>query len=426
MTPPKRRKRRNQEGGVHWRESRQRWVASYTFHPGTPQQRKVTKLFKNERDAVRHVADLRRQAEQGSMPEDNSITVGQWLDYWLTIVNSSERVETTMTSYDGTVRLHLKPSLGHIKLAQLQPRHVHEFLLRKRDAMYAQSSLKTFRTVANLALDQAVLEGKVHRNVSRLVPLPKAIKPTKKVRPWTADEANRFLKAARSDRLFAAYVLLVMVGLRKGEVLALQWDEFDEESQTLFVQWQVQRSKKTRRLEVVPVKSDSSKRVIHLPAQAVAALVVHRKQQAELAQRAGRRWRPNNLMFTTMIGTHIDPRNFNDFLDDVCTKAGIVATADQSRSPHTLRHTAATVARALGVDWKDIQVMLGHASIKITMDIYVDAVPEMQRASAELINRGYLLPEDPPDDQLATKLATTAHETVSDQTLEDDPEAENA
>jgi integrase len=215
------------------------------------------------------------------------------------------------------------------------------------------------------------------------------MKPTRKVSSWTPEEALRFIEAARDHEIYAAFLILAMVGLRKGEVLGMHWADIDFEARMLRIRRQVQRIKGQKGLRLGDPKSDAARRLIHLPQHIVEALLEHQAVQHEKIEHAGSRWIHPEIVFATSRGTYIDPRNFNDFVTDLCIKAKIETVAKWTRTPHSLRHTAGTLARALGVDWKDIQMMLGHSSIKITMDIYVDEVPELQQESATLIGEGF-------------------------------------
>jgi integrase len=377
-------KRSNGEGTLFWREDRQRWVVQFTFDSFSTKQRRTTRSFKSEKEAERYLNKLRHDHERGLAAADDRIRFGDFLDHWIAdVVDPSQRALATKSSYRENVRLHVKPGMGRTKVIDLRPEHVRRFLHDKRDSGYSQSMLDTLSTILRLALDHAMFEEKVHRNVARIVPVPQAIKATKEVTAWTQEEAQRFLDKNKDESLFPLFLLVMMVGLRKGEVLALQWACVDLDNRILRVVRQVQRIKGVQGL-VVSEPKGKRKRTIVLPGRCVDVLKTHRERQDEHRSKLGGAWSENDLVFPSPVGTFIDPRNFNRIMTAACRRAKL-----QQVGPHAMRHTAATIARSLGVDWREIQEMLGHSSDQVTKLIYVDMIPDLHRDAADRINKAY-------------------------------------
>jgi integrase len=147
--------------------------------------------------------------------------------------------------------------------------------------------------------------------------------PRRKRRSWTVDEARRFLESARNDAdvLYAAYVLVLVLGLRKGELLGLTWDLINLDSAELYVGEQVQRV--GRQLVRSRTKTESSEAPLPLPDLCVAALKLRRQQQDGDRERAGTTWIGTGLVFTTRHGTPIEPRNFSRSFDRRIGKADV-------------------------------------------------------------------------------------------------------
>ncbi len=219
------------------------------------------------------------------------------------------------------------------------------------------------------------------RNVVALVKAPPAPKP--RVRPIGPDDARAILAAVEGDRLAPLVAVTLGVGLRLGEALGLRWADVDLDAGTLAVSTALRRTPVEFREEGEPIyrlvapKTDRSRRTIQLPAFAIAALHDQRRTQAQERLASGRRWLDNDLVFAGPAGGPIPPgsvtRRFQSLL----------AGADVERLRfHDLRHAAATVMLAQGVELRVISETLGHSSIGMTADVYAGVVPALGRAAA--------------------------------------------
>jgi integrase len=208
------------------------------------------------------------------------------------------------------------------------------------------------REVLSSALTRAGREELVSRNVARLVELPTWERG--EIRPWTADEAKRFMEAARADPLYPAFVLLLLYGLRRGEVLGLRWCDVDFAGLVLRIRQQVQRVGGA--LRQGPVKTRAGRRDLPLLGTAGDVLTLERIRQAG---------RGEGLVFTTRSGQPIEPRNLVRSFQRICIQHGI-----RNIRVHDVRHTTATLLKNLGVPARDAQLILGHSTVTITQEIY--------------------------------------------------------
>lgn len=374
----KRGRRGHGEGSIYWREDRQRFVVELDLGYVDGRRKRPVRTFKTEKEAVKYLAQARQKLATGEPLADARVRFGDFLDHWLDqVVAPSKRKPATKASYRDNIALHIKPGLGHLRLADLRHEHVLAFLNGKRDKGYSASTMRTFLVIIRQVLDHAVVLERVGRNVAEKVRVPEPLSEAKTVRAWTAEDGRRLLDVARETRLYALYVLLAMVGLRRGEVLALRWEDVDFTAGVLRVERQVQRIHGLPGLVVGPPKSKSSRREVSLPTYCLTVLREHRERQMQERQEAGADWQDLGLVFPTARGTYIEPRNLNRHLSALCERAGLDPTG-----LHVLRHTAATMAYALGVDWRQIQDMLGHSLIGTTMNLYVDEVPRLQQEAA--------------------------------------------
>lgn len=314
---------------------------------------------------------------------DERQRLGQYLEWWVSeSLPTSGLRPATLVSYAEKVRLHINPTLGHVRLARLAPSHVEQLLRVKQAEGCSPGRVARIHAVLRAALSQAERWGLVARNVAKLVKAPQNTRP--EVVPLTPAEARKLLEAAADDRLLALYSVGLALGLRLGEALGLHWADVDLDAGTLRVRTALQRVKGPDgwKLTMVEPKSKRSRRTIPLPGSCVEALRAHRLRQMEERLAAGTRWVEQGLVFTTPKGTPIDPRNLLRRFHAVCELAGI-----GQRRFHDLRHTCASLLLAQNVHPRVVMETLGHSQMGLTMDTYSHVLPVLQRDAADLMDR---------------------------------------
>ncbi len=176
------------------------------------------------------------------------------------------------------------------------------------------------------------------------------------------------------------------LGLRKGELLALRWDDVDLEGGVLHVRQNVQRLPEIG-LVFGPPKSNKSRRTIPLPATSAKVLRTHRANQAAEALALGPAWVESGLVFTSAVGTVIEPRNLNRFFDELIAKAGV-----RRIRFHDLRHTCASLLLAQNVPARIVMEILGHSQLAMTTDLYSHVMPTALREAADAMDRALVRP----------------------------------
>jgi len=198
---------------------------------------------------------------------------------------------------------------------------------------------------------------------------------TRVQKSYSTEEVNRAFEILKASAYEGPFRLMVSMGLRIGEVIALRWDQVDIEKKQLWIihteahipkllgdnTWTVERVKG-------PTKSNR-KRVLHLTSEQIAFLINHRKAQGRIKFKNGREWNSENYVFVTENGTPYAANNIRSGTKRILTKNGL-----RWIRLHDLRHTAGFLAVEAGVGIEDVQDMLGHASIQITKDVYVGHV----------------------------------------------------
>jgi len=208
----------------------------------------------------------------------------------------------------------------------------------------------------------------VPRNVARLATLPAA--PSRDRRPWSPDEAGQFLQAARRNPLYAAFVFLLIYGLRRGEVLGLSWDDIDHDQGVIYVRRQIIRV--SGQLHLGSVKTSAGVRELPLLGIARDALIQHESHQ--ILGNLPNEWSRERLIFITAGGRPVEPRNLARSFHRLVQRAGL-----RPIRLHDLRHTTASLLKRLAVDPKDAMVILGHSNIAVTLGIYTHGDEDSRR-----------------------------------------------
>lgn len=385
---PKKKKqtrRDNNDGTIRQRKDG-RWEARLLIgydDRGKPKQQYF--YGKSRSEAKEKLDQARAKIHFGVYIEPHKTTLGEWLDAWLERYMKVKLRPTTYASYEMLIRLYLKPQLGSIPLRKLQANDLQAcfiYMLEKGGKGGTGLSRRTVeyaRTVVKAALSQAVREELINRNPADATSLPP--KEKKEVLAFTREEVNSFLQAARNDRLYTAYLLAVATGLRRGELLALRWEDIsldDPENAYLTVNRGLVevRHPETNKvtLEFQKPKTNKSQRVIPLIAQIVKDLKAHKAKQAEEKLFFGDKYMNNGLVFCTEDGRTLWPSNFNERYSKVLKAAGI-----EHKKLHALRHTFVSLLAESGEDMKTIQELAGHSSIAVTADIYTHVFERTKR-----------------------------------------------
>lgn len=347
--------------------------------------------FPLKKAAQSYLAAVLASIDAGSYSEiaDKTLTVGRFLvDHWLPTVRSSAtragtpRRSSTIAQYEVAVRSWLVPHLGGVRLASLTPTHIATTMTALADhggkdgRPLSGRSCQLSHGILKQALSFGVRAGYVARNVAELTDRPGATHT--EMRCWNAVQAQSFLRSVEGDPLYAAWVLLLARGPRRGEVGGVRWSDVDLEAGTM-------RIINTRvsvggRVGTSTPKTAAGRRVLHLDAGLIAVLRAHRKRQMEARMAVGPGWVDSGYVFTREDGQPPHPEHLSNRFDALCRKADVPVIR-----LHDCRHTCATLMLANGVPVKVVAEMLGHSSPSITQSTYQHVLPGMSEdAGAKL------------------------------------------
>lgn len=382
----------NNEGSVYQRASDGRWVGAVTL----PSGRRRVAYGKTEREALAKRRKLLAEVEAGRpLPSGRTPSLGQYLQHWLKVripaeVEAGHLELSTADSYEQVIRCHVLPTpLAAVRLNALSPDDFRAWQRERLKAKSARGTKLSARTVGmshavvRRALNDAVRDGVLSRNVAALVPLPAG--QMKPVEPLDETGLAAVLAEAIADTLRVLWLVMLGLGLRKGEALGLRWSRIDLDAGTVRIRKQILREREpakesggTRRGRLVEkdTKTPESKGTMLIPAALVVVLRQHRAEQRK-ARLAARIWMDPDLVFTTSVGTALEPRNVNRSWSAVCKRAGAQCRV------HDLRHAAASLAFAEGASIKEVQEMLRHSRESTTSNIYVHVLESVRRGTAD-------------------------------------------
>lgn len=293
-------------------------------------------------------------------------TVNDWLDYWLKIEVSEKRKDSTFDSYLSKINCHIRPILGDIPLDKLEVHHLQQFILKMEKRLSVASLHAVFR-VLKTALKFAEKMGFISSSVYTDCQLPRAEKRKKAI--LTETQYQKLSHTVKEEKTALPVWIALETGLRIGEIAGLKWKDVDFENRTLSIRRTLQRisgpsRRKSRVVESSP-KTPSSNRDIPLSDQLCVEL------QKRLLE--------SQSIYILSDGTDcLEPRVIrNQFYK-------LLELLDMKRIPfHSLRHTFATRALSQGINISVISSLLGHASTKMTLDVYISSTKNEERKAIE-------------------------------------------
>lgn len=313
--------------------------------------------------------------------DSGNMSVGEYLNRWLTDSVLDTVKVRTYEEYESIVRCHLVPTIGKTKLGKLTPSHVRALYRSKLDAGLSPRRVQYVHITLRKALTQAVLDGLLPRNVTDAVTAPKPASKEMRVLDGN-NEVRAFLEATKPERLHALFILAISTGMRMGELSGLTWRSVDFESGKVSISRSLAYSKKDGPF-FTDTKNKSSRRRIKISQRTLNALLSHRKRQAEERLRAGSEWQDNGLVFPGEHGQPLRPWVITRALQRSLKRAGL----PQSITFHeATRHTCATLLLGKGVHPKLVQELLGHSQISITLDTYSHVLPGMDDGLSDTID----------------------------------------
>jgi integrase len=412
------RKRAHGAGSYTFIPSRGKYRVQVTLPDGS---RKQFWAGKTEPEAKQKLAEVLAQERQGLelTGAADRLTVGAWLDKWLRDVVDEQREPTTYLQYETAVRLHIKPFLGRNRLRELTVGQIESWLKKMREvcagcnqelaaiaagrshtatcrlaapaprgARTRQVALARLRTALSDAQRRRMMPGDF--NPARMAEMPRSDARAAKRQAPTPEDVDRLTAALSAERIDPIVRILWGTGLRRAELLGLDWEDvqLDGKAPFLIVRrqhtrlWGNKRGLSTR----ARAKSEAgSDRQVPLSGAVVRLFREWWVLQQSEFRRAPEQWRgppvgsrPAGPVFTSSRGTRLEPRNLNRAFERICDKAGI------SHTLHGLRHDLGSTLIEAGVPVPTIAAILGHSSPVVTMRLYLHSHDAAAHAAVEV------------------------------------------
>lgn len=337
---------------------------------------------------------LMTEHRQGTYILPSSTPFEKFISEWIESYKYNIK-QTTYESYKETIKNHIIPELGDYTLHTLRPSHLKALYSRKLKSGRADGkpgglsnrSVKYIHTILRLALQQALEDELVSRNIAKAVTPPKVPRP--QIKYWEWGKAKAFLSETQKDRYYLFYLIALSTGMARGEILGLRWQDINFSKQTLSIRQTIVNTNAGPLIQP-SAKTSTRERTLDLSASLVEKLKFHKaKQSAEIV--ALKNKSHPGLIFTTSTGNLVRPRDidraFSRAAARINKKMQKEKKIEEYLSPlslHGLRHTYATHLLEEGVHPKIVSERLGHSGIRITLDTYSHVSPRLHKEVANL------------------------------------------
>ena len=371
-------KRANGEGNIRKRKDG-RWEGRYTagYNPETGKRIIKNVLGKTQAEAKEKLAAAQQECQTLDMTRTDEYTVATWLRTWYDLYAQPNVRLATADRYRLMIETYTIPRIGKIKLKKLTSRDLQKLY---KDLMehgrvnqrsghgnpgLSSTTVRSVHLMLHSAFERAVKERLIPRNPTDDCIAPKVQKvEMKTLRP---EHLKSYLDAADAQGVLPMFYLELVSGLRKGELVALLWDDLDIQNRTIFVSKQYIKNP-SGTLTLSRPKTETSVRRVSIPQAAIDLLIQEHEKHPE-----------NPYMFPSPItGEMYYPDSVVKLHEKILKDAGL-----EHIRFHDLRHTFATLALQNGVDIKTVSSMLGHYDAGFTLRTYTHATRQMQDQAAE-------------------------------------------
>lgn len=343
--------------------------------------RKYKTVTGTKKEAERAMHEFIRELEKGYYVTNSKITVTEWIETWLEVFSAPTVSPTTLSRYKGMIRRYINPLLGPMQVQELKPLAIQAWVngLKTSPSSGKEMSAATIKHTYHVlkgALDKAVQAGIIPVTPCNGIALPKGQK--KQAVVYDEEQIQQLIRAAKDTEMELVIDMELCLGLRRGELLGLQWSGIDWENS----QVRVSRNRVLVNGQVVvkEPKTEAGIRTIDVPQPLMEKLKQHKINCAKRQLAMGRLYTVSDYIIVHPDGKPVYPEYLTQMLTKLQKKAGLPKCRF-----HDLRHLCASIMLRQGVDVKVAQERLGHKDITTTMNIYSHVMPSSAKEAADKI-----------------------------------------
>jgi len=316
-------------------------------------------------EVSKKVEEAKSRHNSGAEIQPNNYTVEEWASFWLNNYIKLQVRENTFLKHVTNVNKHILPTLGEIPLQKLSIIHIQQLIKQKLEAGLSPSTVKIIRNTINAIMRYAVEVGIIVKNPVSSISVKNA--PRKEIDTLSAEQIKYLLSEATGHKLYPALLILVTTGLRRSELCGLKWEDINWEQKAICIQRSIVKLGGYD-IRIHDTKTGTSRRLIPLHETVVEVLKQYQQEQ----------YPKREFIFSRPDGQPLYPEVIYDFLKSLGKRLGMPYI-----NVHMLRHTCATLLLQVGENPKIVQELLGHSSIKVTLDIYSHVIPSMKKSAVD-------------------------------------------
>lgn len=346
--------RKKKDGRIEWRQTIDGKERSASAKTMQELQEKVKKII-------------------GTPITKNKCTVETWFEKWLSTYIKPLKKKATYEQYNFIYKIHIKPVIGFRKISNIKPFDIQNVIIKMNEKGMSTKTMKHAKTVMSGGFKKAFEDEKIIPTYPIVnIDIPK--KQTKERKTLSITEVAKIQKAMKDSRWFWAVKLMLVTGIRRGELLALKWSDIDIPNKRIVID---ESNSNTG------LGDTKSAKVHYIPLSKKAIFYLDRQKEMLKSEfnpsLENENLKKIDLIFPNEKGQMIKPNSFYHIVSRYAASVGIKA------SPHCFRHTFVNIMRG-SMSLKELQPILGHDELTITTDIYGDDIENSTDKSAKKID----------------------------------------